>query len=201
MKLSQLKQIIKEELEVILTNEEVGDFFGEDVRQQIEEAGFFPDSAKEEEAEAADLSAQAGSVNVEPMEEDKHKGEGSMARSQLARAGEIAHMLEKMIGDDTNLPEWVESKVTKAQDYLSSVLNYMRGEDLVDAGDAAREMKAAAAVMNRGPLQEDVEAEMEKQIKNLEKRIKALPDGEEKKKARRFLNVLETHYDQYRSGR
>ena len=201
MKLSQLKQIIKEELEVVLTNEEVGDFFGEDVRQQIEEAGFFPDSAKEEEAEAADLSAQAGSVNVEPMEEDKHKGEGSMARSQLARAGEIAHMLEKMIGDDTNLPEWVESKVTKAQDYLSSVLNYMRGEDLVDAGDAAREMKAAAAVMNRGPLQEDVEAEMEKQIKNLEKRIEALPDGEEKKKARRFLEVLETHYDQYISGR
>ena len=201
MKLSQLKQIIKEELEVVLTNEEVGDFFGEDVRQQIEEAGFFPDSAKEEEAEAADLSAQAGSVNVEPMEEDKHKGEGSMARSQLARAGEIAHMLEKMIGDDTNLPEWVESKVTKAQDYLSSVLNYMRGEDLVDAGDAAREMKAAAAVMNRGPLQEDVEAEMENQIKNLEKRIKALPDGEEKEKARRFLNVLETHYDQYISGR
>ena len=209
MKLSQLKQIIKEELEVILTNEEAGEFFGEDVQRKLEEdetkldegGGFFEDSAQEEEAEAADLSAQAGSVNVEPMEEDKHKGEGSMARSQLARAGEIAHMLEKMIGDDTNLPEWVESKVTKAQDYLSSVLNYMRGEDLVDAGDAAREMKAAAAVMNRGPLQEDVEAEMEKQIKNLEKRIKALPDGEEKKKARRFLEVLETHYDQYISGR
>ena len=36
--------------------------------------------------------------------EGKHKGEGTMARSQLARTGEIAHMLEKMIGDDTNLP-------------------------------------------------------------------------------------------------
>ena len=53
MKMSQLKKLIKEELEVILTNEEVGDFFGEDVQRQIEEAGFFPDSAKEEEAEAA----------------------------------------------------------------------------------------------------------------------------------------------------
>ena len=30
MKLSQLKKLIKEELEVVLTNEEVGDFFGED---------------------------------------------------------------------------------------------------------------------------------------------------------------------------
>ena len=74
MKMSQLKKLIKEELEVILTNEEVGEFFGEDVQRQIEEAGFFPDSTKEEEAEAAELSAQAGSVNVEPMEEDKHKG-------------------------------------------------------------------------------------------------------------------------------
>ncbi len=208
MKMSQLKKLIKEELEVILTNEEVGDFFGEDVQRQIEEAGFFPDSTKEEEAEAAELSAQAGSVNVEPMEEDKHKGEGAMARSQLARTGEISHMLEKMIGDDTNLPEWVESKITKAQDYLSSVLNYMRGEDLVDAGDAAREMKAVAAVVNRGPLEEDdkkiaiqMDVEMKTQMANLKKRIKALPDGKEKKKARRLLKVLQTHYNEYISGR
>ena len=208
MKMSQLKKLIKEELEVILTNEEVGEFFGEDVQRQIEEAGFFPDSDKEQEAEAAELSAQAGSVNVEPMEEDKHKGEGAMARSQLARTGEISHMLEKMIGDDTNLPEWVESKITKAQDYLSSVLNYMRGEDLVDAGDAAREMKAVAAVVNRDPLEEDdkkiaiqMDVEMKTQMANLKKRIKALPDGKEKKKARRLLKVLQTHYNEYISGR
>jgi hypothetical protein len=31
-----LKQIIKEELEVILTNEEVEEMFGEEVRQQID---------------------------------------------------------------------------------------------------------------------------------------------------------------------
>ncbi len=57
-------------------------------------------------------------------------GEGSMARSQLGRTAELALMLQDMIGDDTNLEEWVESKITKSQDYLSSVLNYMRGEQL-----------------------------------------------------------------------
>ena len=204
MKLSQLKKLVKEELEVILTNKEVGEFFGEDVRQQIEEAGFFPDSAEEEEAEAADLSAQAGSVNVEPMEEAGHKGEGTMARSQLARTGELAHMLEKMIGDDTNLPEWVESKVTKAQDYLSSVLNYMRGEDLVDAGDAAREMKAAAAVVNRGPLQEADEAEMiarlEVAIENARELVDSLPK-DQRAEQEEVLNRLETRYDHIMSGR
>ena len=86
--------------------------------------------------------------------------EGSMARAQLARASEIAMDLEKMIGEDTNLEEWVESKITKAKDYLSSVLDYMRGEDLVDAGDAARDMKAQAAAMNFGPLEEAEDGRM-----------------------------------------
>jgi len=57
-------------------------------------------------------------------------GEGSMARNQLGRTTELAAMLQSMIQDDSNLEEWVESKITKAHDYLSSVLNYMRGEQL-----------------------------------------------------------------------
>jgi hypothetical protein len=101
MNLSQLKKLIKEELEVILTNEEVGDFFGEDVQRQIEEAGFFPDSAEEEEAEAADLSAQAGSVNVEPMEEDLDESNAADASDELT--GRVpdagAQMLEQSIED------------------------------------------------------------------------------------------------------
>jgi hypothetical protein len=59
-----------------------------------------------------------------------YEHEGSMARSQLGRTAEMAAMIQGMISDDTNLEEWVESKITKAQDYLSSVLNYMRGESL-----------------------------------------------------------------------
>jgi len=55
-------------------------------------------------------------------------GEGSMARSQLARISQISDMLGDMIEEDTNLEEWVEAKITKAQDYLSAVLNYLQGE-------------------------------------------------------------------------
>ena len=39
-------------------------------------------------------------------------------------------MIQGMITDETNLEEWVESKITKAQDYLSTVMNYMRGKEL-----------------------------------------------------------------------
>jgi hypothetical protein len=33
-----------------------------------------------------------------------------------------------MIKDDDNLPEWVQSKITKAEDYISTVANYMAAE-------------------------------------------------------------------------
>lgn len=66
---------------------------------------------------------------LESFNEESY-GEGSMARKQLGRIAEIALMLQEMVYDDTNLEEWVESKITKSQDYLSAVLNYMRGEAL-----------------------------------------------------------------------
>jgi hypothetical protein len=59
-------------------------------------------------------------------------GEGSMAKNQLARTAELATMINDMIQEDTNLEEWVESKITKANDYLSTVINYMRGEALTE---------------------------------------------------------------------
>lgn len=61
---------------------------------------------------------------------DYDRGEGSMARSQLGRTAELAVMIQGMISDDTDLEEWVESKITKASDYLTSVMNYMRGGQL-----------------------------------------------------------------------
>ena len=58
MKLANLIKLIAEELEVVLTNEEAGELFGEDVQRQLEEdeaaeeqGGFFSDSAEEESAE------------------------------------------------------------------------------------------------------------------------------------------------------
>jgi hypothetical protein len=68
-------------------------------------------------------------------------GEGSMARSQLGRTAELAVMIQNMIADETNLEEWVESKITKAQDYLSSVLNYMRGESLSEEAMSKDQIK------------------------------------------------------------
>ncbi len=52
--------------------------------------------------------------------------ESDMAKSQLHRASEYAAELEHMIHDGEELEAWVQAKITKAADYLSSVKHYLQ---------------------------------------------------------------------------
>ena len=54
--------------------------------------------------------------------------EGDMARSDLRSIIHNAQQLHDMMEDNTNLPEWLQAKITKAEDYISSAANYMRSE-------------------------------------------------------------------------
>jgi len=63
-------------------------------------------------------------------EKDSHEYdyEGDMAKSDLRSIMHNAKELHDMIEDDTNLAEWCQAKITLAEDYLSTVANYMRSE-------------------------------------------------------------------------
>jgi len=54
--------------------------------------------------------------------------EGDMAKSDLRSIIANAQKMHDMIDDADNLPEWVQSKITKAEDYISTVANYMASE-------------------------------------------------------------------------
>ena len=75
-------------------------------------------------------------IREQLQKEGSYGNEGSMADSQLNRISDLAMMIDEMVSDETNLPEWVESKITKALDYMSTVMNYMKGE----MADAQEEM-------------------------------------------------------------
>jgi hypothetical protein len=51
--------------------------------------------------------------------------EGEMAKTQLRTIEDAAKQLHALLSDDENLPEWVQSKITKATDYLDSARDYM----------------------------------------------------------------------------
>jgi len=54
--------------------------------------------------------------------------EGDMAKSDLRSIIANAQKMHDMLEDADNLPEWVQSKITKAEDYISTVANYMTAE-------------------------------------------------------------------------
>jgi len=61
---------------------------------------------------------------------DHEHGEGGMAQNQLSVLANNAAELTQMFSEQSDLPEWVESKITKAADYINMVKNYMEGEAL-----------------------------------------------------------------------
>lgn len=55
--------------------------------------------------------------------------EGDMAMSQLKSIIANAQRLHDMMKPNDNLPEWVQSKITLAEDYISTVANYCESLD------------------------------------------------------------------------
>ena len=54
--------------------------------------------------------------------------EGDMAKSDLRSIMANAQKLHDMIEDADNLPEWCQNKITLAEDYISTVANYLTAE-------------------------------------------------------------------------
>ena len=54
--------------------------------------------------------------------------EGDMAKSDLRSIMANAQKLHDMIKDADNLPEWCQNKITLAEDYISTVANYLTAE-------------------------------------------------------------------------
>ena len=78
-------------------------------------------------------------LKLKDLLNEKKDHEGSMAKSQLERSKKYAMMIYKIIqnvdkdGDgEVQFPAWVQSKLTKAEDYLQSVYNYLDGKDGLD---------------------------------------------------------------------
>jgi hypothetical protein len=64
----------------------------------------------------------------EAKDVNEYDQEGDMAKSDLRSIMANAKRVHDMLEDSDNLPEWVQSKITKAEDYMSTVANYLSAE-------------------------------------------------------------------------
>jgi hypothetical protein len=61
-------------------------------------------------------------------EEQEYDYEGDMAMSQLKSIIANSQRMHDSMSENTNLPEWVQSKITLAEDYITTAANYLEGE-------------------------------------------------------------------------
>ena len=83
------------------------------------------------------INARFEGIFMESLNEDDYlqsDDESDMAKSQLRSIQSNVSKLMNMIGDNEQLDAWVQSKLTKAEDYLNSVEGYLAGEDAQERG-------------------------------------------------------------------
>jgi predicted transcriptional regulator len=80
-------------------------------------------------------------LTTEAKEKTEYDYEGDMARGQLQSVINNAQRVHDMLEDNDNLPEWVQSKITLAEDYISTVANYMMSEIDEETHQAKTTMK------------------------------------------------------------
>ena len=91
-------------------------------------------------------------------ESDEYGDEGDMAKDDLRSIAKAAAELNSLLNDHDDLPEWVQSKITKALDYINTSNQYMDQEksdndtdtdDQVVFGDEELDEKATSKAQRR----------------------------------------------------
>lgn len=114
-----------------------------------------------------DLAKGMSEKDLEDFAKTKHKGlpdkvdeakdpneydnEGEMAKTQLKTIMRNAEEMMELLDDEENMPEWVQNKITKASDYMTSAYNYMASEDDDEVQESVNEVgfQGAAATATR----------------------------------------------------
>jgi hypothetical protein len=77
-------------------------------------------------------TARDAAIKKSMIEPDKDFGEeeedpdGVMSQGDLRSAARNALLIDSLIGEDSDLPEWVQGKITLAADYFNSVAQYLQ---------------------------------------------------------------------------
>ena len=85
---------------------------------------------KEELDELIDILDEA----VDTIDKGEYDYEGAMARTQLQTIARSSTELIMMLTPYENMPEWVQSKITLAQDYITCVKDYLKSREELGEG-------------------------------------------------------------------
>ena len=74
---------------------------------------------------------------IEPADRGEYDDEAGMAKDDLHTIVRAARRLNGMLDNDENMPEWVQSKITKAADYVDTAADYIESKKDQSVAEAA----------------------------------------------------------------
>ena len=92
--------------------------------------------------------------NVDHGHHEIHDNEGKMAKSQLFQLAKYSSMLHDALKEEDQLESWVQSKITKAVDYISKVKHYLEYEMGLDFDEGVEMHHEPVAPCPASPQQE-----------------------------------------------
>ena len=104
-----------------------------------------------------------------PGYEYEYNYEGDMAKTQLNMMIDASMELKSMLANDTNLPEWVQSKITKAADYIDSARDYMKNMNKDPNGSMGEDVERKDTGWQKA--QTDRKDQYGNRIKNVARRL------------------------------
>jgi hypothetical protein len=134
----------------------------------------------------------------DPAEKGEYDREGDMALDDIDTIESAANELQSIIDTEDNLPEWVQSKINKAMDYLDTARDYMaaQGNDQEPIAEKAvskqqQKFMGMARAMQKGEKIKGASKELKKVAKTMKPKDtedfaktkhKGLPDKVKSKK-------------------
>ena len=103
--------------------------------------------------------------DFDPAEKGEYDQEGEMAKDGIKTIVRHAQALEKILGDDDNLPEWVQSKLAKIESMMTAVDDYMQnqeGDDEMAMGEESTRKRDSHAERAGRKVTKDIEYDEKK---------------------------------------
>ena len=135
--------------------------YADDVGMQLlEDYGYLGEALSEDH----DFAIDSDEDSVEVVDRGEYDQEGDMAKDDLATIVRAARKLTGMLDDDENLPEWVQSKINKAADYVDTAADYIESnkERAGEQGVAEGEMDEAKYQGREVPLGKPMKGDVKK---------------------------------------
>lgn len=122
--------------------------------EMLESFGFLD----EELVEGQDFEIDSDDDDIAVVDQGEYDQEGDMAKDDLETIVRAARRLTGMLDDNENMPEWVQSKINKAADYVDTAADYIESnqDDRVAEGEMDEAKYQGREVPLGKPMKGDV---------------------------------------------